>query len=287
VPRNRTGALAPVGAHIAEAGSTLCVLPNNGFEWDRRTDGPPDVVEEVRGRTADELFDLRVAAVAREASHRPSYSVDNVVAGSEGSAPAGRTLTTFQLLLSVFGVIFVAELPDKTALAALVLATHYAPLPVFAGAAAALTAQSAVAVAAGGLLSLLPSRAVHCGAGLLFLISAIVMWTRTGGGGSDHWKVQQSSQARSSFRHAFGTVFVVVFVAEWGDLTQLGTAALAAHYRDPLVVFVGATLALWAVAALAVLVGNRAGKLLDPDRTKKVAAVIFALVGVLLLVGIV
>jgi Ca2+/H+ antiporter, TMEM165/GDT1 family len=213
--------------------------------------------------------------------------VGNVVAGSDGSAPAGRTLSTFQLLLSVFGVIFIAELPDKTALAALVLATHYAPLPVFAGAATALTVQSAVAVAAGGLLSLLPGRAVHWGAGLLFLISAIVMWRRTGGGGVDQGKAHQGSAPRSSFRHAFGTVFVVVFIAEWGDLTQLGTAALAAHYRDPLVVFCGATLALWAVAALAVLVGNRAGKLLDPNRTKKVAAVVFALIGVLLLVGVI
>lgn len=196
-------------------------------------------------------------------------------------------MTTFQLLLAVFGIIFVAELPDKTALAALVLATHYAPLPVFVGAALALTVQSAVAVAAGRLLALLPSWAIHYGAGLLFLVSAVFMWRRRGAGGVDRRQVPQGSNTRASFGRAFGTVFAVVFVAEWGDLTQLGTAALAAHYRDPLVVFCGATLALWAVAALAVLVGNRAGKLFDPDRTKKVAAGVFALIGVLLMVGII
>lgn len=78
-----------------------------------------------------------------------------------------------------------------------------------------------------------------------------------------------------------------MYVAEWGDLTQLATAALAAHYRDPLTVFIGAMCALWAVAALAVLAGNRAGRLIDPERMKKIAAVVFALVGVLLMTGIV
>ena len=77
-----------------------------------------------------------------------------------------------------------------------------------------------------------------------------------------------------------------MFAAEWGDLTQFGTAALAAHYHDPLTVFSGATLALWAVAAFAVLVGNKAGRFLDPERTKKVAAVLFAVLGILLIVGI-
>lgn len=194
-------------------------------------------------------------------------------------------MNTLRLLLSVFGVIFVAELPDKTALAALVLATHYEPLPVFLGAGLALTVQSVVAVAAGGLLSTLPARVVHVAAGLLFLVCAVLMWRRQGDGGAEHWEVKQDASAPPIFRRALGTVFVVVFVAEWGDLTQFGTAALAAHYHDPLTVFWGATLALWAVAALAVFVGNKAGRSLDPVRTKKVAAVLFAALGVLLTAG--
>src|ERR1700722_17989685 len=83
-----------------------------------------------------------------------------------------------KLFGAVFGLIFLAELPDKTALATLVLATRYAPLPVFVGAALALTVQSLVAIAAGGLVSLLPARPVHVGVGLLFLVSAVVMWRR-------------------------------------------------------------------------------------------------------------
>jgi len=195
-------------------------------------------------------------------------------------------MTSFRLFLIVFGVIFVAELPDKTALAALVLATHYEPLPVFLGASLALTLQSVIAVAAGGLLSTLPTRAVHVGAGMLFLVCAVFMWRRPGDASGEDWGVQADSDASPLFRRALSTVFVVVFVAEWGDLTQFGTAALAAHYHDPLTVFSGATLALWAVAALAVFVGKKAGGFLDPKRTKKVAAVLFAVIGMLLIAGI-
>ena len=196
-------------------------------------------------------------------------------------------MTTLQLFLYVFGVIFVAELPDKTALAALVLATHLEPIPVFLGSALALTVQSVVAVAAGSVLSLLPIRIVHLGSGVLFLTFAFFMWRRQPDGRAAHSEIEQGSSTRPNFRRALWIVFVVVFMAEWGDLTQLGTAALAAHYRDPLTVFLGAMCALWAVAALAVLAGHRAGRLIDPERTKKIAAVVFALVGVLLITGIV
>ena len=183
------------------------------------------------------------------------------------------------LFFSVFGVIFVAELPDKTALAALVLATRHRPLPVLIGAAAALTIQSLVAVAAGQLVSLLPPRPVHVLAGCLFLVSAALMWRRNEGTAQN----AREKDGQASFSRSAWVVFAVVFIAEWGDLTQLATAALAARYPSPYIVFGGATLALWAVSGLAVLVGHRAGKLLDPHLTKRLAAVLFALIGSALL----
>jgi putative Ca2+/H+ antiporter (TMEM165/GDT1 family) len=189
-------------------------------------------------------------------------------------------MTAWALLASVFGVVFVAELPDKTALAALALATRHRPVPVLLGAASALTIQSAVAVGAGQLVSLLPPRPVHVASGLLFLLSAVLMWRRK----EDDDEV--ADRDAPGFWRSTWLVFGVVFVAEWGDLTQLATAALAARYRAPLVVFTGATLALWSVAAIAVLVGNRAGKLLDPQTTARVAAVLFAVVGVALVAGV-
>lgn len=189
-----------------------------------------------------------------------------------------------QTFLSVFGVIFVAELPDKTALAAVMLATRYRPLPVFLGAALALTAQSVVAVGAGSLISLLPERPVHVGAGILFLVFAVLMWRRKQDG-QEHAAPGATARG-AAFWRSTAAVFGVVFIAEWGDLTQLGTAALAARYAQPLTVFCAATLALWCVTALAVLVGNRASRFLDPERTKRVAALVMAALGVLLMSGV-
>jgi Ca2+/H+ antiporter, TMEM165/GDT1 family len=190
-----------------------------------------------------------------------------------------------KLFGTVFVVIFVAELPDKTAIAALVLATRYKPLPVFFGAALALTVQSIIAIAAGGLLALLPARPVHVGAGVLFLVSAAVMWHRKGEDSVEPRKNTESAAAPSCLRMLV-SAFGVVFVAEWGDLTQLGTAALAARYRSPVIVFCSATLALWTVTAIAVLIGNRAGALMDPNVTKRVAAAIFAFLGLTLIFGL-
>src|SRR5207245_6264957 len=78
------------------------------------------------------------------------------------------------LSATVFGVIFLIERPDKTALATLILATKHRPLPVFIGAGAAFVVQTVVAVAAGSIFSLLPRDAVRIGAGLLFLVLAVV-----------------------------------------------------------------------------------------------------------------
>lgn len=188
-----------------------------------------------------------------------------------------------RLFATVFGVIFVAELPDKTALAALVLATRHRALPVFLGASLALTVQSVIAVAAGSLLAKLPSHWVHLGSGLLFIGCGILMWIRKHD--ADEHDAKHAHQA--GFWSALWTVFVVVFVAEWGDLTQIGTAGFEAKYHAWFTIFVASSLALWAVAAIAVFIGNRAGKLLDAKVTQKVAAVVFAIIGGLLVAGVI
>ncbi len=189
-------------------------------------------------------------------------------------------MSEWALFASVFGVVFVAELPDKTALAALVLATRHRAFPVWLGAAAALAIQSLVAVAAGQLLSLLPPRPVHIAAGIVFIASGAWMWLRKGDD-----EAAPTAEGGGFWRSTW-VVFSVVFIAEWGDLTQLATAALAARYHSPVVVFSAATLSLWAVTAIAVFIGNRAGKLLDPDITKRIAAVLFVLIGVALAAGV-
>lgn len=188
---------------------------------------------------------------------------------------------SLQLFATVFGIVFVAELPDKTALAALVLATRHKALAVFLGSALALSVQSIVAVAAGSLLAQLDRTYVQLGSGLLFLACAVAMALRKQDDDGDDGKDDQSA----GFSKSLWMSFVVIFVAEWGDLTQIGTAALQARYDAWLTVLLGSVAALWAVSAIAVIVGNRAAKVLNPKLTKTVATIVFAVVGVVLIVG--
>ena len=195
-----------------------------------------------------------------------------------------------EIFVTVFGVIFIAELPDKTAVAALVLATRHRALPVFAGTASALIVQSLIAVAAGGVLALLPARPVHIGAGLIFLFSAVSMWR----GGTEEPEPAgeapgegDAATVEPSFASAFFKAFAVVFLAELGDLTQLGTAALAARFRSPATVFAGSALALCSVAALAVFLGNRLSRLINPRHVQRVAAVAFGVLGLGFVTGVI
>jgi len=186
---------------------------------------------------------------------------------------------------TVFTVIFLLELPDKTALAALLLATRHRPLPVLLGAAAAFVIQSAVAVVAGSLLSLLPREPIRIGAGLLFLgMAALLIRRNLRKDQADEERAVEQEEARH--RRPFVTAFSVVFVAEWGDLTQLATAALQARYQQPVIVFVAATLALWAVSALAVLLGNRLGAWIPERPLQFAAAGVMVLVAIALIAGL-
>ena len=152
-----------------------------------------------------------------------------------------------------FGVIFLAELPDKTALASLMLGTRYRGSYVFAGVAAAFAVHVALAVAAGSLLTLLPHRWLQAIVGALFLVGAGMLLFH-----KDEEEEHEPGREPSapSFRKVAGTSFLVVLVAEFGDLTQIATANLAARYHDPLAVGLGAVLALWAVGGLAIVGGQ-------------------------------
>jgi Ca2+/H+ antiporter, TMEM165/GDT1 family len=186
---------------------------------------------------------------------------------------------------TVFTVIFLLELPDKTALAALLLATRHRPLPIFFGAAAAFVVQSAVAVLAGSLFSLLPREPIRIGAGLLFLVMAALL-VRRNLRKVEAAEEQSVEHEEARHRRPFVTAFTVVFIAEWGDLTQLATAALQARYQQPLVVFIAATLALWAVSAIAVGLGNRLGAWVPARPLQFAAAGVMVLVAIALISGV-
>jgi len=169
----------------------------------------------------------------------------------------------------VFGVVFLAELPDKTALAGLVLGTRYRASYVFAGVAAAFALHVALAVAAGSVLTLLPQQIVQAVTGVLFLGGAAVLLLKKDDGDEEIRNPQDQS-----FWKVAGAGFMLILVAEFGDLTQIMTANLAARYDDPLSVGLGAVLALWAVAGLGIVGGKALMKRVPLKLITKIAALL-------------
>ncbi|GEP40410.1 UPF0016 family membrane protein [Nocardioides psychrotolerans] len=156
-----------------------------------------------------------------------------------------------------FGAIFLVELPDKTFLATLVLATKYRPILVWIGVGLAFTVQTGVAVALGHAASLLPPDVVKIAAIVLFLVGAVILFRE----GRSHQEAASGDEFAEKAKPVTGwravlASFLVLFAAEWGDLSQLVTLSLVAKYEAPLSVFVGALAALLTVSALAVIVGR-------------------------------
>ncbi|QJT01391.1 TMEM165/GDT1 family protein [Streptomyces asoensis] len=175
----------------------------------------------------------------------------------------------------VFGVVFLAELPDKTALAGLVLGTRYRASYVFAGVAAAFALHVALAVAAGSVLTLLPQQLVHALTGVLFLGGAAVLLLK-----KDEAEEEVRRPENQSFWKVAGAGFMLILVAEFGDLTQIMTANLAARYDDPLSVGLGAVLALWAVAGLGIIGGKALMKRVPLKLITQIAALLMLALGV-------
>lgn len=177
------------------------------------------------------------------------------------------------LIATVFGLVFLAELPDKTALASLVLGTRYRPLYVFTGAAGAFLVHVMLAIAAGSLLALLPHRVLQSVVAALFLLGAVLM-LRGRHEDEDEEHLDIKAGTAPTFPRVAATSFLVILVAEFGDLTQILTANLAAKYHDPLMVGIGATAGLWAVAGLAIVGGRSLLKYVPLAVITKAAAVI-------------
>lgn len=162
--------------------------------------------------------------------------------------------------LAAFAVIVPVELPDKTFVATLVLSTRYQPLPVWAGVTAAFGVQCAIAAAAGRVVALLPEQPVRIAAALLFLVGAILLLR--GAREADRAEAEQEQEFAQKAREtrtgwrAFGASFLVLFLAEWGDLSQLLTAGLVASGRPAVAVFAGSWLGLAFVAGVGVLLGR-------------------------------
>ncbi|HEY1920188.1 MAG TPA: TMEM165/GDT1 family protein [Streptosporangiaceae bacterium] len=180
---------------------------------------------------------------------------------------------------TAFVITFLAELPDKSMFASLVLGTRYRPGWVWAGVAAAFTVHMAIAVTAGQLLTMLPHRAVQGATAGLFLAGSAYLWIAgVRSGQYDGADAARQGGPPASFWRVAATSFGVVFVAEWGDITQVTAANLAARY-GALPVFVGATLGLWAVTAVAVTVGAKSLERIPQRWIQRTTATILAALG--------
>lgn len=156
------------------------------------------------------------------------------------------------IAVAVFPLVFLAELPDKSMFASLMLAARGHASAVWLGAAGAFLVHVVIATTIGvGLFRLFPHRAVEAVVAAMFLAAAVVALRE-----KPDDEIALVERVTATRRQLGTAAFVVIFVAEWGDLTQILTANLAAHYHSALSVGLGATLALWAVALIAVVGGQ-------------------------------
>jgi Ca2+/H+ antiporter, TMEM165/GDT1 family len=178
------------------------------------------------------------------------------------------------IALLCFPVIFIGELPDKTMFASLVMATKGRPRQVWLGAAGAFVVHVMIATTVGvALFAILPKRALDAVVAGMFLFGAAYAWR-------EGTKEEQELAEKEASKHGVVlTAFVVIFLAEWGDLTQILTANLAAKYHSALWVGIGATAALWTVAALAVASGQTLLRFINIATIRKITAVILVALG--------
>ena len=168
------------------------------------------------------------------------------------------------VVATAFLLILPIELPDKTFIATLVLATRYKPLPVWIGVSMAFLVQTVVAVTLGGLIGELPRTPVEIFAALMFMLGGLILIRGAGKADVKEAETEHEFEAKAKAKakagihgwQVVGTSFLVLFVAEWGDLSQLLTAGLVVRYQDRVSVAVGAFLALATVSALGAVLGR-------------------------------
>ncbi|MFN3257262.1 MAG: TMEM165/GDT1 family protein [Ilumatobacter sp.] len=179
-------------------------------------------------------------------------------------------------VLRAFATVFPAELPDKTMIATVVLVARFRrPLWVWVGAVAAFTIHVTIAVAAGSAIGLLPDAVVGTVVAVMFAAGAVVLF-RSARAGRDRIDDAAAPVTAPSARAAVLGSFGLVVLAEWGDLTQLATAGLAARSDEPVAVWIGALAALASVAALAATFGRQIVARVPVHRINYVASGVFA-----------
>ncbi|MFB7941010.1 TMEM165/GDT1 family protein [Streptomyces sp. NPDC127049] len=174
-------------------------------------------------------------------------------------------------IVTAFGLIFLAELPDKTMFASLAMGTRMRPLYVWFGTSAAFAVHVALAVGAGSLLGMLPGWIVKLVSALMFGFGAFILLR----GGGDDDEEDAGGRTVTGFWPVFSTAFMAVFISEWGDLTQITTANLAAT-NGTASTAIGSFIALTSVSALALVAGRFIAKRVPLKTVQRVGGVCMA-----------
>ena len=174
-----------------------------------------------------------------------------------------------------FGIVFLAELADTSALTTLVLGSRFSARLVLLGVGAAFLVHVVLAVAAGSLVALLPQRPLEAALAVVFLVGAVLLLRE------DDDDDVPAGEAPGTRWQVVATSFGVTLLSELGDPSQIVIATLAARYADPLAVGIGAVLALWAVSVLAVHGGNRLRRVVPVRWVTRVAAAVLVVLAVL------
>ncbi len=187
-------------------------------------------------------------------------------------------------------LVIPAELPDKTFISCIVLSSRHKALPVWIGGAVALTLQALIAVVAGRLLALLPHRTVQIVVAVLFMAGAAYLFfvpeKSEEAKGERLGTPKESAKLTPDWRVAL-TTFTIVALAEFGDVTQVLVANLTARYRDPVGVFVGATVGFWIVSGLGVAFGKTITRVVPLGVVRRISGVALLGLGVYTIVSIV
>jgi putative Ca2+/H+ antiporter (TMEM165/GDT1 family) len=199
----------------------------------------------------------------------------------------------WQTLLSTFGLVFVAELGDKTQLAVVTQTCKYrASLPVFLGGSLALSGVTALGVVGGQALgAFIPQQVIRTAAVLAFIVMGALIWREAAGHEAateddDACELACDDPEAAGLRvwnwKAFGSTLSLLFLAELGDKTQLAVLGLASKHASPWIVFAGGAVALTCVTALGVLGGRQLCRWIPERLLLRISGIAFVVMGLLM-----
>ncbi len=169
--------------------------------------------------------------------------------------------------LSCYALIFLAEIGDKSQLVCMLLASRYRRLPIFLGASTAFSILNILAITLGSILAgLIPQNIMAALVITMFSIFGLKSLLERMG--------EEDDISEKSGHSVFITTFMMIFVAEFGDKTQLTVAALGAS-SDPVAIYIGATTALITTTLLGVMGGKWLTKFVSPLTLHRVSGVLF------------